>query len=241
MIKIVSCFWNAKNYLKTYIDSIKIQNYKDFEVFLIDDVSTDNGSDLVKELTHNDDRFKLIENTEKKFKLRNLDELISNFDDEDIVVEVDADDFLLGNDVLSLINKIYSDGNTWLTNGSFMYSNGIQGFSQKCNPDTIRTDDFRFSHLRTWKSFLWKNIPKENFLDNNGDYYKSGADVAYSFPLLELCGEKHYKFINKVLYVYNETSPYNDHKTQSAAGGIDVQWKSADEIRVKSKLNLLRL
>jgi teichuronic acid biosynthesis glycosyltransferase TuaG len=68
MIKIVSCFWNAKNYLKTYIDSIKIQNYKDFEVFLIDDVSTDNGSDLVKELIHNDDRFKLIENTEKKFK-----------------------------------------------------------------------------------------------------------------------------------------------------------------------------
>jgi glycosyltransferase involved in cell wall biosynthesis len=241
MIKIVSCFWNAKNYLKTYIDSIKIQNFKDFEVFLIDDVSTDNGSDLVKELIHNDDRFKLIENTEKKFKLRNLDELISNFDDEDIVVEVDADDFLLGNDVLSLINKIYSDGNTWLTNGSFMYSNGIQGFSQKCNPDTIRTDDFRFSHLRTWKSFLWKNIPKENFLDNNGDYYKSGADVAYSFPLLELCGEKHYKFINKVLYVYNETSPYNDHKTRSAAGGVNVQSKCANEIRIKSKLNLLRL
>lgn len=241
MIKIVSCFWNAKNYLKTYIDSIKIQNYKDFEVFLIDDVSTDNGSDLVKELIHNDDRFKLIENTEKKFKLRNLDELISNFDDEDIVVEVDADDFLLGNDVLSLINKIYSDGNTWLTNGSFMYSNGTQGFSQKCNPNTIRTDDFRFSHLRTWKSFLWKNIPKENFLDNNGDYYKSGADVAYSFPLLELCGEKHYKFINKVLYVYNETSPYNDHKTQSAAGGVNVQLKCANEIRFKSKLKPLIL
>jgi hypothetical protein len=39
-----------------------------------------------------------------------------------------------------------------------------------------------------------------------------------------------------VLYVYNETSPYNDHKTQSAAGGIDVQWKSADEIRNKPKL-----
>jgi hypothetical protein len=44
-----------------------------------------------------------------------------------------------------------------------------------------------------------------------------------------------------VLYVYNETSPYNDHKTQSAAGGIDVQRKSADEIRVKSKLKPLIL
>jgi len=241
MIKIVSCFWNAKKYLKTYIDSLKIQNYKDFQVFLIDDMSEDNGSELLKELIHNDDRFKLIENTEKKFKLRNLDELISNFDDEDIVVEVDADDFLLGNDVLNLISKIYSDKTTWLTNGSFMFSNGTIGFSQECNPDTIRTDEFRFSHLRTWKSFLWKNIPKENFLDNNGDYYKSAPDVAYSFPLLELCGKKHYKFINKILYVYNEISPYNEHKAQSAAGGIDVQWKSANEIRTKSKLKPLIL
>ena len=78
-------------------------------------------------------------------------------------------------------------------------------------------------------------------MDNNGDYYKSAPDVAYSFPLLELCGKKHYKFINKILYVYNEISPYNEHKAQSAAGGIDVQWKSANEIRTKSKLKPLIL
>lgn len=239
MIKVVSCFWNAKNYLSTYVKSLKIQTFNDFQVYMIDDLSTDGGYEFAQELIDGDYRFTLIRNNEKKFKLKNMDELISQFDDEDIVVEVDADDFLLGNDVLSFINKTYSDKNIWLTNGSFMYSNGNLGFSQKCNPDTIRTDDFRFSHLRTWKSFLWKNIPKENFLDGNGEYYKSGADVAYTFPLLELCGKEHYLFLNKILYVYNESSPYNDHKTQSAAGGLPEQSKTTHEVRNKQKLNKL--
>ena len=239
MIKVVSCFWNAKNYLSTYVKSLKIQTFNNFQVYMIDDLSTDGGYEFAQELIDGDDRFTLIRNNEKKFKLKNMDELISQFDDEDIVVEVDADDFLLGNDVLSFINKTYSDKNIWLTNGSFMYSNGNLGFSQECNPDTIRTDAFRFSHLRTWKSFLWKNIPKENFLDKNGEYYKSGADVAYTFPLLELCGKEHYLFLNKILYVYNESSPYNDHKNQSAAGGLSEQSKTTYEIRNKQKLNKL--
>jgi glycosyltransferase involved in cell wall biosynthesis len=239
MIKIVSCFWNAKNYLPNYLKSLKIQNFKEFQVFLVDDLSNDGSSELIQDFTKDDERFILIKNTEKKFKLKNMDELISNFDDDDIVVEVDADDFLLGTDVLSLIRETYEDKNTWLTNGSFMYTNGSQGFSELCNPDTVRTDPFRFSHLRTWKSFLWKNIPKDNFFDENGNYFRSGADVAYSFPLLELSGKKHYKFLEKILYVYNETSPYNDHKNQSAAGGLYEQTKTAGQIRSKNKLSPL--
>ena len=132
----------------------------DFKVFIIDDVSTDGTVEITKKLIENDNRFELIVNFEKKFKLKNLDELINNFDDDDIVIELDGDDFLLNSDVVSDIRKTYSDGKVWLTNGSFMYSNGNPGFSSKCNPETVRKDVFRFSHLRTWKTFLWKSIPK---------------------------------------------------------------------------------
>jgi hypothetical protein len=67
-----------------------------------------------------------------------------------------------------------------------MYSTGEMGFSERCNPETVRRDVFRFSHLRTWKSFLWKAIPKSYLKEVNGDYFKSAADVAYTFSLLEL-------------------------------------------------------
>ena len=107
MIKFVCCFWNAENYIKNCIRTLKSQKDSEFEVYLIDDMSTDNTIKLVKNLVDGDDRFKLIVNTEKKFKLRNLDEVISSFDDEDIVIEIDGDDFLLNSDVVGDIRKVY--------------------------------------------------------------------------------------------------------------------------------------
>jgi len=240
MIKFVVCVWNAEKYIKNCIRTLKSQKDGDFKVFIIDDVSTDNTVELVKSLTENDDRFKLIVNQEKKFKLRNLDELISTFDDDDIVIELDGDDFLLNTDVVSDIRSIYSDGKVWLTNGSFMYSTGGQGFSSKCNPDTVRRDVFTFSHLRTWKSFLWKAIPQSHLRDDNGEYFKSAADVAYTFSLLELAGNENYRFLPKLYYVYNEQSPYNDHKPGSATGGgFQDQQRCSNVIRNKPKLKKL--
>lgn len=240
MIKFVSCFWNAENYIKNCIRTLKSQKDTDFEVYLIDDMSTDNTVELVKTLIEGDSRFKLTVNSEKKFKLRNLDELISSFDDEDIVIEIDGDDFLLTQDVVGDIRKIYSTGDVWLTNGSFMYSNGDKGFSSKGNPNTIRKDVFTFSHLRTWKTFLWKAIPKSYLLDDDGGYFKSAADVAYTFSLLELAGEENYRFIPTLYYVYNASSPYNDHKIGSATGGgHQEQQRCSNIIRNKTKLKKL--
>jgi glycosyltransferase involved in cell wall biosynthesis len=240
MIKFVCCFWNAEKYIKNCIRTIKSQTDKEFEVYLIDDMSTDNTVEITKKLIEDDSRFKLIVNQEKKYKLRNLDELISQFDDEDIVIEIDGDDFLLSSDIVSDIKNIYSDGQVWLTNGSFMYSNGDPGFSSKCNPETVRKDVFTFSHLRTWKSFLWNAIPDTYLRDDDGTYFKSAADVAYTFSLLELAGEKNYRFIPKLYYVYNADSPFNDHKPGSATGGGHrEQERCSNIIRNKTKLNKL--
>jgi hypothetical protein len=203
-------------------------------------MSTENTIELVNNLIEGDDRFKLIVNTEKKFKLRNLDEVISTFDDEDIVIEIDGDDFLLNSDVVGDIRKVYFNNKVWLTNGSFMYSDGNSGFSSECNPDTVRKEVFRFSHLRTWKTFLWKSIPQDYLRDNDGSYFKSAADVAYTFSLLELAGKENYRFLPNLYYVYNASSPYNDHKVGSATGGgLPEQERCSNIIRNKTKLKKL--
>lgn len=240
MIKFIVCVWNAEKYIKNCIKTLKSQTDVDFKVFIIDDISTDNTVEIAKTLTKDDSRFNVIVNTEKKFKLKNLDELITTFDDDDIIIELDGDDFLLNSDVVGDIREVYSDGKVWLTNGSFMYSNGNQGFSSKCNPETVRKDSFTFSHLRTWKTFLWKSIPKDYLKDENGEYFKSAADVAYTFSLLELAGEENYRFLSKLYYVYNAESPYNDHKPGSATGnGFQEQQRCSNIIRNKTKLKKL--
>jgi len=32
------------------------------------------------------------------------------------------------------------------------------------------------------------------------------------WPMIEMSGLEHFKFIDEVLYVYNESNPINDHK-----------------------------
>jgi glycosyltransferase involved in cell wall biosynthesis len=203
-------------------------------------VSTDNTVQIIEELIHEDDRFFFIKNKEKKYKLKNLDDLISHFDDEDIVIELDGDDYLADTNVVGDIRSIYQNKKVWLTNGSFVYSNGKPGFSSKCNPNTVRKDVFLFSHLRTWKSFLWKSIPKSYLQDDSGEYFKSAADVAYTFSLLELAGDENYRYLPTIYYVYNGDSPYNDHKPGSATGGGHrEQERCSNIIRNKPKLDKL--
>lgn len=82
-------------------------------------------------------------------------------------------------------------------------------------------------------------IDEESFLDENGNYFISAPDVAYSFPMIEMAGYKHYEFIPNILHVYNENSPYNEHKIGSAGGGITTQYNNATKIRNMKKYNLL--
>lgn len=237
MITIISCFWNPGEYVKNCINSIKNQTHKNFKVFLIDDMSTDNTVQIITDLIKDDNRFTLIKNSEKKFKLKNIDELImdeSLINDEDIIVELDGDDWFFDDSVLMTINEKYTNNKKlWLTNGSFVYSNGQFGFSSKVNYKTVRQDVFTFSHLRTWKAHLWRSIDEESFLDENQEYFKSAPDVAYSLPMVEMAGNNHYEFIPKLLLVYNAESPYNEHKPGSAGGGVNFQLMNAQTIRNK--------
>ena len=37
--------------------------------------------------------------------------------------------------------------------------------------------------------------------DTDGEYYKFAGDCALIYPIVEMCGPKHLKFINKVIYI----------------------------------------
>ena len=89
MVKVVSCFWNAENYIEKCINSVKNQLHKNFKMYLFDYVSTDKSVEIIKKLIDGDDRFILIENKVKMYKLKNMDDLLmdeSLFDDDDIII-----------------------------------------------------------------------------------------------------------------------------------------------------------
>lgn len=191
------------------------QRHKDFTCYITDDLSTDNTVNVIKETIKNDSRFILIENKSKLYQPGNYDQIIrgQNISDDEICVEVDGDDWLPDSNVFTRINDVYSDENVWMTSGSFRYHDGRPGFANRpTNFSNVRKQTFTLSHLRTWKSWLWKKIKPEDLRDENNNYWNVAGDLSFMFPMFEMSGEKHYRFLSDINYIYNESNPINDHK-----------------------------
>jgi hypothetical protein len=88
--------------------------------------------------------------------------------------------------------------------------------------------------MRTWKSWLWKKIKEEDLKDVSGNYWSVAGDLSFMFPMLEMSGKSHFKYIPDVLYIYNESNPLNDHKVNM--GIVNV---IADKIRSKKPYDKL--
>jgi glycosyltransferase involved in cell wall biosynthesis len=212
---VLTTTYNCEKFVEKSLLSIMSQRFKDFKCYITDDISTDNTVDVIKKTILGDERFILIENKEKMYQPGNYDQVIRGLDipDNEICVEIDGDDWLPNSNVLSFINDVYKDENVWMTSGSFKYHDGRPGFANPPkNFTNIRNQTFTLSHMRTWKSWLWKKIKEEDLKDGLGKYWSVAGDLSFMFPMLEMSGENHFIYIPDVLYIYNESNPLNDHK-----------------------------
>jgi glycosyltransferase involved in cell wall biosynthesis len=242
-MKIIIPFYNVENWIKTCIDSLKSQNFKDFKCVLIDDRSSDSSLEIAKQSISDDSRFILIKNEQKKFALRNIYEGIELLGPEpdDIIVTIDGDDWLANQDSLEIVNRYYSQfPETLITYGSYIeVPSGIRPFNvtayskEVIESRSFREDIWRASHLRTFKYKLWKSINIEDLKDSSGNFYRMTWDLAFMFPMLEMAGNR-IKFIQEILYCYNVSNPINDHKVDHS-----LQIKLEREIRGKKKYDLL--
>jgi len=213
---ILTTSYNCENYINKCLSSIMSQTYKNFICYITDDMSTDNTVNKIKNFIKNDERFVLIENKSKMYQPGNYDQVIRgdyDVNDTDICVEVDGDDWLPDSKTFQRVVDTYSLGDIWLANGSFKYHDGRPGFAQPHKDFVnIRQKVFTLTHLRTWKSFLWRQIKQEDLKDENGDYWSVAGDLSFMFPMVEMSGPEHYKFMSDINYIYNESNPLNDHK-----------------------------
>ena len=230
---ILTGFYNAEKYIERCLTTIMTQKYKDFTCYITHDKSTDNSVSIVKEFIKNDDRFILMgESDIKLYQTGNFDQVIRNnpnISDNEILIEVDGDDYLPDADVFNRINEVYKDEDVWIANGSFKYSNGQPGFSEKQTGfGDLRAARFTASHIRTWRAFLWRNIKEEDLRDENGDYWQWSGDLCFMFPMLEMSGEEHYRFMTDINYIYNAENPINEHK-------VDMSMVTDHATRIRNK------
>lgn len=214
--------YNNKEWYKLNLDSVLSQDYHNYRVIYIDDVSPDGTGKLVQEYLKEKDKthlVTLIQNEKRSLALANIYKAIWTCDPQEIIVTVDGDDWLANDRVLSYLNTVYSDPDVWTTYGQFTYyPQGTLGCAKQIPQDVIRRNGVRQypggpTHLRTFYAGLFQKIQKEDFL-HNGDFYPMAWDVAFLLPIIEMAGV-HSRFIPDVLYVYNTSTMMHDHVVNS--------------------------
>lgn len=250
-IKIITTFYNAGSWIGNCIRSVINQSYKDWEMCIINDCSTDNSDKEVQSflmLPEYKNKIKYIFNNKREGNgLINMFTAIREIatDKEDIIIILDGDDWLSGNDVLEYLNDVYNNPDIWLTYGSFEPLSGK--YSGTCkqveDPRTYRkSGKWTTSHLRSYKKFLWDRIKDSSFKNIKGEYIEGGNDCAAMYAMIEMSGLKHSKFIDKVLYIYNDLNPINVMKIKEQEQLSNAEYirceKPYDPIE-KEKLSIL--
>ncbi|WP_343570658.1 glycosyltransferase family A protein [Sphingobacterium sp.] len=235
-IRIIAPFRNVENYLKDFLDSIEKQYYENYKIYFIDDCSIDGSLNLIP----NNSKYLIKKNDSRKYALENiLSTLLENqFNDNDIICLIDPDDKLPHGYVFNILNNIYSQPFTMLTYGSMRFMGSLQKFGasyQKEEFPQIRQATWKAAHLRTFRFKVFKELlnqdPYHNcFKNNEGNYLKMPYDMAFMFPLIEICGYKQIKFIDTVLYDYRQ-HPDNDMT-------VNKQEQYAGEQIIRSKKRL---
>jgi len=212
---IVVPVYNCVQWIGRCLDSITGQDYEDYDVVVVDDHSEDGTWEIIE---HYD-----------VCAIRNMNRIGSGLvnifkgidfmskDDNDVIVTVDGDDYLIDNQVLRTLDEVYT-GDVWMAYSKFR---PVSGSYPDYGAAIVDTKIYRYSktwvssHLRTFRRWLWYKIADNDLRDRDGEYFKVAWDFAFMFPMIEMAGV-HLRFIDKVLYMYNDMNPNNDGKTNPA-------------------------
>lgn len=121
MLSIIIPNYNSEKHINKCLDSILEQTYKNYEIIIVDDMSTDNSVKLIKE--YKDERIKLIELDHKAYNggTRNIGvkEAKGNY-----ILFVDCDDWIYSKESLKEIVKTIASSRADLIRLSYVAHKG---------------------------------------------------------------------------------------------------------------------
>lgn len=207
---VVAPMFNAAKTLPKMLHSLYGQSYDNWRLILIDDVSDENQKLVCQDWIQRFDdldpgKVTIVWNAEKRWEVANVLHGISMCEDNDIVVRVDADDFLCDLDAFRAIDLVYNQENCdclWTAHRWFdaerLTSNNISGPM----PDNV--DPYKFpwvsSHLKSFRKYLINNVNDINFRGPDNEYVRRAGDQCVFLPILNIAKKRVY--FPMVTYAY---------------------------------------
>ena len=132
MVSVIVPVYNAEKYLSQCIESLLSQTYKEFELILVDDYSSDNSVAVCLDWIKNDNRIKLhrMPQNSGPAKVRNVG---MDLAEGDFYCFIDADDHVTPNYLECLLKKVesYEADIVWCDFCEVSYNDGIQRLSHR--------------------------------------------------------------------------------------------------------------
>ena len=154
--------YKEKTYLQNCIESVLNQTYKNFELIIVDDMSTDTSVETVEKYV--DKRIHLIKNIRKRYNggSRNagMQYALENLD-FDYFCFIDSDDWWINNTVLEHINKKILNYDMMILGAEMLYPGGIK--TQTYNKFSTYKDVF-FCINKVWCTAWSRVIKKEKIV-----------------------------------------------------------------------------
>ena len=223
-IVVVTPMYNAEQYIETCIQSVITQDYTNWEMYIIDDCSSDYSWTIAMKYS-DDPRIHVIKNKTNRGAVFNHLSVIRKCDPNTIIMLLDGDDSLINdNQIFQRYNNLY-DGTTDFTYGSCwsMVDNIpliAQHYPEQVKQErSYRTHKFTwnmpYTHLRTFRAELLHNVPDSQFQDDQGNWYKAGGDGSVFYAAIENADPAKVKVVSDVVVNYNDINPLNDYKVNA--------------------------
>lgn len=200
LVSIIIPLYNKEQSIFNTIQSILCQTYKNIDVVVVDDGSTDKSAEIV--LSINDDRIKYYYKTNGGVSsARNYGIKLAK---GSWVMFLDADDYLYEDALNELIKLCYKFSESEISCGNYVVNFGnkkeIAVKNEFLSPH-IHTP-YKMQWLKIWNMRLGSFIVKKNILDDN----KFRLDVAIGEDVLFVNSLMDYKiyYVNKLIMNYNK-------------------------------------
>ncbi len=201
-------FRNAESWIGECITSLKNQSLTEFRTLVIDDASTDSSLEQAKLAIGEDHRFTLIRNNTRRGAVYNktIAVQVLNPEDDEIVMGIDGDDYLLSQGALYTLNAYFWD-ELWLTYGNFVSNRAFEDYGQRINWNvSIRKQPFCYAPPRACRWFLLRSLSLSDLTDSEtGEVFLLPEDWVLMFPLVERAGPGKVKFLEDRIYFYRIT------------------------------------
>jgi len=183
------------------LDSLDAQGFREWGALVIDDASQDGTDTVLDWRVGGDSRFTLIKNSVRQGGLENLVRAMREgcTGKDTVIVTLDIDDVLLGDDALGLVMRTHEAGAD-LTVGSMFRRD--KPFSFPPNFERPRSERGNvWQHLRSFRRSLFLQIPDAELRRSDGRYVAIACDWAYMVPMCELAQNPQY--ISDEIYYYD--------------------------------------